>query len=252
MVQKPFGQVVMFGFLIFDWVDSGFVQMENLAVWIGHQDGGVGGDEKLASGADEPVDFLDESELAGRRERSFGFVHDDEAFFDHSMSHNRQEGFSMGTSVEGFSPRARVAPWVFALKSVVLVREVENGFRAHEEPIRRHSRRIGAETESVVQPSVSGAEIEKISVARNHGRAPDLYKTESNRNRLDNGGLARSVFPDKEGDGGMELNFAEVLDGRDIERETFSRRNDRPIDCGAPEKSHAVVRSRLHALEISV
>jgi hypothetical protein len=68
--------------------------------WIGHQDGRMRGDDKLAALANELVDADERGHLTRRRQRGFGFVEEVETFRTESMFEERDERFAMGLFVQ--------------------------------------------------------------------------------------------------------------------------------------------------------
>ena len=102
-VEEVAGDTEVFGVLVFDAFDSFFDEEIDIAVGIGHEDRGVGGDDELGMVADEVVDAGEDAHLAGGRQGGFGFVEDVNALAAEAMQQEGKEGFAVGLLVQAFA-----------------------------------------------------------------------------------------------------------------------------------------------------
>lgn len=109
-----------------------------MGVGIGHDDGGMGGDDELGLLLDEVVNSSDDGELAAWRESCFRFVEEVEAFSVEAINHEGDERFAVGLFVEctlavgwtDWRTRAR-----FGIELFNFCRDVEEAFGSPEEAI---------------------------------------------------------------------------------------------------------------------
>ena len=210
-VQKAFGDLIVFCLPVLHRPDGPLPQQQYLPLGVGHQQGGVGGDDQLGAGLHQPVNFRQQGQLPGGGEGLPRARPAGRCLAPKPVVHQAEEALPVGLVVQGLAAVALVeaVPGLVVGQPVHLAGDVVEALRPQEKAVLGA---VGApvQPQVVVQPGVG--------VPGGKGEVPGAplgVESQGQGHGLQQSGLAAAVFPHQKGDRLVQLQQAQPSNGGD-------------------------------------